>query len=164
MAEKFNSNGIRLCNQEGCEHPAMIWLVWTKPQVYCADHAQRVLAVAEVMGHLTPAATVRPIRPEEMVNTGTEEIESDGSDNPLPKLHYASGGPVEPGRLYIVGDASLDEMERRHYVRSRFVIMRNPKTDEHQQINAKAKDVLRALEAEGWVLVGSDLTDYNTSE
>lgn len=63
---RCNEDGFRLCDQEGCELLATEWLVWTKPQCYCIIHAQKMLNVADAMGHLTPAATYRKMTPDEM--------------------------------------------------------------------------------------------------
>ena len=61
-----NEEGVRLCDQNGCEFIATHTLVWAKHQCYCLFHTQHVLGLADFMGFPTPAATVRTMTPDEM--------------------------------------------------------------------------------------------------
>lgn len=67
---------LRKCDSTTCENPATHWLVWTKPQFYCAACARKMVAVGQAIGVETPATTVRPLMPEEILlpdETDTEE-------------------------------------------------------------------------------------------
>lgn len=70
---------LRICDSSTCENPATHWLVWTKPQFYCEDCAQRMLNVGSAIGHESPATTIRPLTDVEMFlsdETDTEENQS----------------------------------------------------------------------------------------
>jgi hypothetical protein len=70
---------LRKCDSKECENPATHWLVWTGPQFYCQDCAEKMLGVADAMGFPTPASTVRPLNTTEMLltdETDTEENQS----------------------------------------------------------------------------------------
>lgn len=62
---KYNDLGIRQCDQDGCKAVATHWLVWTAPTVCCVQHMEKTLHVARMMGHPTPAATLRALMPDE---------------------------------------------------------------------------------------------------
>ncbi len=100
MMAKYNDYGIRECDQDGCKHTATHWLVWTKPQVYCYEHMERVLNVASVMGHPTPASTMRAIRPEEQLREDVINLASSASINGQP-----------PNIVILMGDRGLETFE-----------------------------------------------------
>lgn len=88
---KYNDLGIRQCDQDGCKAVATHWLVWTAPMVCCVQHMEKAMHVAQMMGHPTPAATLRALTPD-------EQKLPDG---------YAQGGPITPGVAYLVGSSEL---------------------------------------------------------
>lgn len=54
--------GRRLCSSQECDNPATHWYIWTnEPTMQCANCVQAMMGVAQVMGHLAPVATVRPM-------------------------------------------------------------------------------------------------------
>lgn len=63
---KLGIDGERLCDQEGCDFPAVYYYVWTGPQFACAFHAQKALMFADTMMFPTPASTLRELTPDEM--------------------------------------------------------------------------------------------------
>lgn len=69
------SEVYRKCDQDGCEFPAVFYLVWIRPQYYCLEHANKMLQVGEAMGHPTPRATLRKLTIDEMLPE-----ESDGKE------------------------------------------------------------------------------------
>lgn len=50
-----------VCSQKGCEAPAIFEYVWTNYQYACAEHMQKVLGIAAVMGFPTPKDTMRMV-------------------------------------------------------------------------------------------------------
>jgi len=50
--------GYPICDQDGCDSPVHVTLVWTEPKQYCLPCANQVLGIAEVMGFPTPSATI----------------------------------------------------------------------------------------------------------
>lgn len=64
----------RTCDQEGCDVPAIYYCVWTKPQYYCTEHMERVIALGEFMDYPVPKNTVRFIAGHEAF-TETKETE-----------------------------------------------------------------------------------------
>lgn len=63
---KIGEDGVRLCDQPGCELPATHAYVWDKPMVACILHAQMALQIANMMGFPTPANTLRELEIDEM--------------------------------------------------------------------------------------------------
>lgn len=74
MTEKFNEDGVRVCDQAGCENQAVFWYVWDGPMVVCADHTAKVLGIATAMGFPTPGRTLRLL-------TADELMPSEGADD-----------------------------------------------------------------------------------
>jgi hypothetical protein len=127
-------------------------------------------------------ANFQPVALLEMLHEAAlkRKLETESSEAPKPRV---SGGPVEPGTAYLVGGDNppplivyppgflfsfkaddLDEVDRRYYVTAQFVTLHNPKTDQSEQVNASAKDVIRQMLSAGWVLVNGNPDEYNTSE
>ena len=71
---RLTDEGVRLCDQEGCELTATHWLVWTEPQCYCSIHAQKMLQVGAAIGIPTPASTIRLMTPDEMYPESDERL------------------------------------------------------------------------------------------
>ena len=75
MGEKFNEDGVRLCDQAGCEEQAVFWYVWDGPMVVCVDHSEKVLGIATAMGFATPALTLRQLTTDELMASEGDEDE-----------------------------------------------------------------------------------------
>lgn len=66
--ERWTEDGIRMCDDEGCDSIATHTLVWTeKWQCYCMIHAQGMINIGQHLGFQTPRLTVRPMQIDEMV-------------------------------------------------------------------------------------------------
>ena len=51
--------GYPTCDQDGCDSPVHMTLVWTKPQQYCLICGTKAMLVSEKMGFPTPENTVQ---------------------------------------------------------------------------------------------------------
>lgn len=64
---EINEAGFRFCSSQDCDNMATHWYVWTnEPVMQCMGCVQRMTGIANVMGHLAPVATVRPMTIAEM--------------------------------------------------------------------------------------------------
>ncbi len=79
---KYNDLGIRQCDQDGCKAVATLWLVWTKPQVYCVQHMEKVLNIADVMGYPTPQSTLRALTADEQKMTVIADLLAGNAELP----------------------------------------------------------------------------------
>ena len=113
---KYNDLGIRQCDQDGCKAVATHWLVWTSPMVCCVQHMEKALHVARVMGHPTPAATLRALMPDEQKMQVIADLLDGNEVRPTTVIvpdeqklptGYAQGGAITPGVAYLVGAAEL---------------------------------------------------------
>lgn len=70
---RYNQDGWRLCDQEGCEQAASHHYVWAKEMACCWTHMFKVLELSQAMGFPTPMRTLRPLLPSEMRQQLDEE-------------------------------------------------------------------------------------------
>ncbi len=51
--------GYPTCDQEGCDSPVHVTLIWDEPKQYCWGHTNQVLHAASAMGFSTPDDTAQ---------------------------------------------------------------------------------------------------------
>ena len=86
---KRGEDGIRLCDQKGCEFPATHTFIWAQQgwQCQCLIHTQKMIGLEAHLGYNIAANSVRQMTPDEMMpddpdDTEEFEVMSDLDDDP----------------------------------------------------------------------------------